>query len=81
MGREKIDHLQEFTILQLEKELRVTMWCLFFSTKIENMPIVRRWRIRMNYWRVFSFFQKKTRMGKRNRELLELLLEGGVLHL
>ena len=58
MGREKIDHLQKFPMLQMEKGLGVTMWCLFLSTT--NRPIVRRWGIRIgNYWRgVFSFFQK-----------------------
>ena len=39
------------------------MWCLSLSTKMGDMPIVRRWRIRIeNYWRVF-FFQK-TSMGR-----------------
>ena len=74
MGREKIDNLQEFVILHLKKELRVTMGCLFLSRKIGSRPIVRRWRIRIeNYCKVFFLFSKKTRIGKRNRELLELL--------
>ena len=66
MEREKIDHLQEFPILQLEKGLGVTMWCLFLSTKMENMPIVRRWGIKIvNYLRgFFSFSKKKTKDGE-----------------
>ena len=61
MGKEKIDHLQEFLILQLEKRLRVTIWCIFLSTKMRNRPIVRRWGIRIgNHWGgFFSFFPKK----------------------
>jgi len=77
MGREKIDHLQEFVILHLKKELRVTMGCLFLSRKIGSRPIVRRWRIRIeNYCKVFFLFSKKTRMWKGNSELLEFLLIG-----
>jgi len=42
-----------------------------------NLPIVKRWGSRMgNYWRVFFLlFSKKTRMGKRDGELLEMLLD------
>jgi len=52
--------------IQLEKGLGVTMWCLFLSTKMGNMPIVRRWGIKIvNYLRgFFFFFQKKTKDGE-----------------
>ena len=46
--------------------------CVFLRTREPNLPIIRRWEIRMgNYWIVvfFTFFQK-IRMGKRNKVLL-----------
>ena len=58
-GGKKIDYLQEFSILQLKKGLGVTMWCLFFSTKMENRSIVRRWGMEL-LKRVF-FSSKKWR--------------------
>ena len=53
--------------------------CANLRTHPPNLPIVKRWGSRMgNYWRVFFLlFSKKTRMGKRDGELLEMLL---VLH-
>ena len=48
--------------------------CAYLRTRMGNMSIIKRWRIRMrNYWSVFFFFFKKTRMGKRDGKLLELL--------
>ena len=53
----------------------VTEVCVFLHTKVDNMLIVRRWGVRLgNYWRGgFLFFSKKTKMGKRDYELLEML--------
>ena len=42
MRREKIDHLQEFPILQLEKRLGVTMWGLFFSQTCLSTLFIKR---------------------------------------
>ena len=54
----------------------VTESCVSLRTKMVNMPIVSRWGIMMgNHWRVFFFlFPKKSKMGKWDRELLEMLL-------
>ena len=42
MRREKIDHIQEFPILQLEKGLGVTMWGLFFSQTCLSTLFIKR---------------------------------------
>ena len=49
--------------------------CVFLHKREFNLPIVRRWGIRMeNYWRViFLLFSPKIRMEKRNRVLLKML--------
>jgi len=53
----------------------VTESCVSLRIKMGNISIVRRWRIMIgNHWRMFFFlFPNKTRIGKRNRELLEML--------
>jgi len=38
------------------------------------MLIVKRWGVSIeNYWRGFLFFSKKIKIGKRDRELFEML--------
>ena len=43
--------------------------CTYLRTRMGNMSIIKRWRIRMrNYWRVFFFFFKKNMNGEERWE-------------
>ena len=47
----------------------VTEACAYLHTRMGNMSIVKRWRIRMrNYWRVFFFFFQKNKNGEERWE-------------